>query len=150
MALYSVVAPKNKLAERKRLLIPCQLFWNITFGCRFLWLSVSPWWRKRLPLSVPYRIIGFNSYRSFWYKVARYKFTQLRRKYFKVLDLKEQRLSPKMFCLFTRKLLFKVKEIFVQFHRLSSSRNDLYWNNWFPGSTYRLCLWSFLHPIKSG
>ena len=44
----------------------------------------------------------------------------------------------------------KVKEIFVQFHGLSSSRNDLYRDDWFPGSTYWLCLESLLYPIKSG
>ena len=152
MALYSVVAPKNKLAERKAL-VDCVVTESANLKDNF-WLQISLAFCVILVKKETAAFSRLQNYRVQHLQVIliqrrfRYKFTHLRCKQFNVLDNKEY--PPKMFFLCTRKLYSKWKKFFLQFHGLSSYQNDLYRNDWFPGSTYMLCLECFLYPIMSG
>ena len=154
MALYSVVAPKNKLAERKAL-VDCVVTESANLKDNF-WLQISLAFCVTLVKKENGAFSRLQNYRVPYLPVVlkqrrfRNRFTQLRGKQFNVLDLNNKEYPPKMFFLCTRKLYSKWKKFFLQFHGLSSYQNDLYRNDWFPGSTYMLCLECFLYPIMSG
>ena len=65
-------------------------------------------------------------------KSFRYKFTQWKSKKFHLLWLKERRAFTQNVFLVHAKTLPEVKEIFVQFHCLSSYQNDLFRNDFEP------------------